>query len=338
MCRRRARRRHSARLCPPASGAKQRRPSLGRCSPGHWVGPRPKGAHEGRRPEPTGGPYKLSGRSFRPIPRAQHTPGLPDPVQDPVCHRWWPSCPWPSELAPTRPSSRCSTRCCCGRCRWPNPGELVNFGAPGPKPGSTSCNQAGDCDEVFSYPMFRDLERVQTSFTGIAAHRLFGANLAFKGQTESGEGLLVSGSYFPVLGLNPALGRLLGPDDDKTIGGHYVAVLSHDYWRTPLRRGPRRPERHAHHQRPGLDRRRRRAARLRRHHPGRAAAGVRAHHDACADAAGPPGQRLRESPLLLGLPLRPAQARRVDRPGQGGAQRPLSAPSSTTSRRRCRRA
>lgn len=64
------------------------------------------------------------------------------------------------------------------------PHELVNLGAPGPKPGSTSCQQAGDCEQVFSYPMFRDLERLQTSFTGIAAHRMFGANLAYKGQTE----------------------------------------------------------------------------------------------------------------------------------------------------------
>ena len=36
---------------------------------------------------------------------------------------------------------------------------------------------AGDCEAVFSYPMFRDLERVQQVFTGIAAHRIFGANL-----------------------------------------------------------------------------------------------------------------------------------------------------------------
>jgi hypothetical protein len=41
------------------------------------------------------------------------------------------------------------------------PSELVNLAAPGPKPGSTSCNQAGDCTEVFSYRMFRDLEREQ---------------------------------------------------------------------------------------------------------------------------------------------------------------------------------
>ena len=42
------------------------------------------------------------------------------------------------------------------------PERLVNLEAPGPKPGSDSCNQAGDCDEVFSYPMFRDLQREQT--------------------------------------------------------------------------------------------------------------------------------------------------------------------------------
>src|SRR5215204_4387984 len=52
-----------------------------------------------------------------------------------------------------------------------HPEELVNLGAPGPKPGSQSCSQAGDCEQVFSYMMFRDLERSQTVFTGIAAHR-----------------------------------------------------------------------------------------------------------------------------------------------------------------------
>ncbi|MGE5359770.1 MAG: ABC transporter permease [Bacteroidales bacterium] len=112
------------------------------------------------------------------------------------------------------------------------PTELVNLGAPGPKPGSQSCNQAGDCEQVFSYAMFRDLERVQRAFTGIAAHRLFGVNLAYKGQTTSGQGLMVSGSYFPVLGIRPALGRLLGPSDDPVIGQSPVVVLSHEYWRT----------------------------------------------------------------------------------------------------------
>src|ERR687895_534404 len=103
------------------------------------------------------------------------------------------------------------------------PERLVNLANPGPKPGSQSCNQAGDCDVVFSYPMFRDLEKAETPLSGIAAHRLFGANLAYRNQTLNGEGLLVSGSYFPVLGLQPALGRLISPADDQTIGGHPVA-------------------------------------------------------------------------------------------------------------------
>jgi predicted permease len=114
------------------------------------------------------------------------------------------------------------------------PERLVNLGAPPPKPGSTSCNQAGDCDLVFSYPMFRDLERKQTVFTGIAAHFAFGANLAYRGQTLNTEGMFVSGSYFPVLGLRPALGRLLTPADDQTVGGHYVVVLGYNYWENQL--------------------------------------------------------------------------------------------------------
>jgi predicted permease len=112
------------------------------------------------------------------------------------------------------------------------PEQLVNLTVPGPKPGSQSCNQAGDCDEVFSYAMFRDLEREAKVLSGLAAHRIFSTNLSYEGQTLNGEGVLVSGSYFPTLGLVPALGRLLGPGDDSTIGQTPVAVLSHDYWVT----------------------------------------------------------------------------------------------------------
>lgn len=114
------------------------------------------------------------------------------------------------------------------------PDGLVNLSAPGPKPGSQSCNQAGDCEAVFSYPMYRDLERAETSLAGLAAHRLFGANVAFDGATRNGEALLVSGSYFGVLGLNPSQGRLIGPSDDEGIGAHPVAVLDHGYWEATL--------------------------------------------------------------------------------------------------------
>src|SRR5215203_5659951 len=90
-----------------------------------------------------------------------------------------------------------------------SPHELVNLSVPGPKPGSNSCGNAGTCQEVFSYPMFRDIQKSNGVFTDVAAHVQFGANLSYRNQTLSGEALLVSGSYFPVLGITPAIGRLL---------------------------------------------------------------------------------------------------------------------------------
>jgi putative ABC transport system permease protein len=120
-----------------------------------------------------------------------------------------------------------------------HPEQLVNLGAPGPKPGGSSCSQAGDCDAVFSYPMFRDLEKANTAFSSVAAHRVFGVNLAMSGQTPiNGRGMMVSGSYFPTLGLRPAIGRLFTRDDDRTIGGHFVAVLSYGYWENHLGANP----------------------------------------------------------------------------------------------------
>jgi putative ABC transport system permease protein len=119
------------------------------------------------------------------------------------------------------------------------PERLVNLAAPGPKPGSQSCNQAGDCEAVFSYPMLQDLQKSnQQVFSGIAAHRIFGANAAFETQTLNGQGMLVTGSYFPVLGVQPALGRLIGPADDETLDGHFVTVLAHGFWETRLGADP----------------------------------------------------------------------------------------------------
>jgi hypothetical protein len=119
-----------------------------------------------------------------------------------------------------------------------NAEELVNFTTPGPKQGSTSCNQAGDCDEIFSLPMYRDLERSQTSFTGIAGHRATSVNLAYRNDPLSGDAMYVTGSYFPVLGVRPALGRLLTREDDVTPGGHFVAVLGYAFWESRLGADP----------------------------------------------------------------------------------------------------
>ena len=120
----------------------------------------------------------------------------------------------------------------------PAPHELVNLSIPGPKPGSNSCGQAGNCEAVFSYAMFRDLQKANGVFIDVAAHVLFGANLAYRNQTLNGEGVLVSGSYFPTLGVQPALGRLLSPADDQKVGESLVVVLSHGYWTTRFDRNP----------------------------------------------------------------------------------------------------
>ncbi len=120
----------------------------------------------------------------------------------------------------------------------PAPSELVNLALPGVKSGSTSCNMSGPCDVIWSYPMFRDLERQQTVLTGVAGHFSFGASLAVDDEPSTATGLYVSGSYFPVLGIQPAAGRLLGPADDEVIGANFVTVISHDFWRERFGENP----------------------------------------------------------------------------------------------------
>jgi predicted permease len=120
----------------------------------------------------------------------------------------------------------------------PRPAELVNLAAPEPKPGSQNCGQAGDCNAVFSYAMFRDLQKVQTVFTGIALHVAFGANMAFDNETMAGQGLLVSGNYFQVLQVQPAVGRLFDSNDDRLVGEASVVVLSHGFWTTKFAADP----------------------------------------------------------------------------------------------------
>jgi hypothetical protein len=91
----------------------------------------------------------------------------------------------------------------------PEPERLVNLASPGPKGGGGLSDLGiGNRDAQFSYPMFRDLEKAQTGFTGIAAYVDFLANLSFEDRPISGRGYLVSGSYFDVLSLRPALGRV----------------------------------------------------------------------------------------------------------------------------------
>ena len=115
----------------------------------------------------------------------------------------------------------------------PSPDEIVHVTSPGPRPGSQSSGDGGGIEHIFSYPLFRDLERLEVAgLSGLAAYREFGANLGYAGRTSAADGHLVSGGYFPTLGVRPALGRLFSPDDDRVPGGHPLVVLTHAYWQT----------------------------------------------------------------------------------------------------------
>ena len=115
----------------------------------------------------------------------------------------------------------------------PAAGELVDLRVSGPRPGSRSSGDGGGLDSVVSYPLFKDLERLEGSgLASVFAHRDFGASVSFAGQSSRAEGILVSGAYFSALQLTPSLGRLLGPEDNRVEGGHPVVVLAYAYWRT----------------------------------------------------------------------------------------------------------
>jgi predicted permease len=116
----------------------------------------------------------------------------------------------------------------------PEPERLVNLAAPGPGKfgGMYGDLGIGDREAQFTYAMFRELEARQTGFTGLAGHTDFVANLSYREQPSySRGGALVSGNYFGVLNLRPALGRLIVPEDEPQVGESAVVVLSYDYWR-----------------------------------------------------------------------------------------------------------
>lgn len=112
----------------------------------------------------------------------------------------------------------------------PAPDRLVVLRSEGPLSGSVSTSSAGGSEQVFSYPMFRDLRDASDRLTGIAAYRNFGVNLAGRDRTSSGAGAFVSDNYFDVLGLRPAAGRLSWSNAGTSGAAPRVVVLSHAFW------------------------------------------------------------------------------------------------------------
>jgi hypothetical protein len=87
-------------------------------------------------------------------------------------------------------------------------------------------------DEDISYPMYRDFRDGNQVFSGMFCRFPTSVGLGYGDHTETVTAELVSGSYFPVLGVTAALGRILTPDDDRVPGGHPVAMLSHSFWQS----------------------------------------------------------------------------------------------------------
>jgi predicted permease len=108
------------------------------------------------------------------------------------------------------------------------PGELVVLHDPGPLTGRLSSD--GDNTESFPYPMYKALRESGAPVCSMLGRSSFPASIATQGQTERGHGELVSGNYFDVLGVTPALGRVFSIDDDRVPGGEPYVVLSHNYW------------------------------------------------------------------------------------------------------------
>jgi len=93
--------------------------------------------------------------------------------------------------------------------------------------------------ETGSYPgvswqEYGDLRERLRSMPGLLAFRLAPFTLGEPGRSERIFGLLVSGNYFPALGMRPALGRFIEPAEVTRPGGDLVAVISHDFWRARL--------------------------------------------------------------------------------------------------------
>src|SRR5580704_13794157 len=109
-----------------------------------------------------------------------------------------------------------------------NPRELVVLHNPGPSTGRISSD--GDSTESFSYPMYKGLRDGAANAIALIARSSSDASLASQGQTERGRLELVTGNYFDVLGVAPAIGRVFTPNDDKNPGGDQLAVLSYPYW------------------------------------------------------------------------------------------------------------
>jgi putative ABC transport system permease protein len=83
---------------------------------------------------------------------------------------------------------------------------------------------------AFSYPAYKDFRDRNEALSGLIAHFFVQFNLSHKSDNQYVHGYLVTGNYFDVLGVKPALGRAFTPEEDRTKLTHPVIVISHGCW------------------------------------------------------------------------------------------------------------
>jgi predicted permease len=117
-----------------------------------------------------------------------------------------------------------------------DPGRLVLVSDAEYRSGwSTSDNN----EIVYSYPHYKEVRDKIPMFDGVIARAHVPLSVASGGVAERAAGGVVSGNFFSVLGIGPALGRVLVPEDDGVPGASPVAVLSYGYWQSRFGGDPR---------------------------------------------------------------------------------------------------
>ncbi len=83
-----------------------------------------------------------------------------------------------------------------------------------------------------SYPNYKEYRDRSDVLSGLLAYRFAPMSLSGAGANERVWGYIVSGNYFDVLGVRPALGRWFLPEEDRTQGSHPVVVISYGCWQS----------------------------------------------------------------------------------------------------------
>jgi predicted permease len=104
--------------------------------------------------------------------------------------------------------------------------------------GVTASVNAFGTYNLLSYPLCRDLQQQEQFFDGAFCRAATTISLSTGGDHVPTAAEVVSGTYFPVLGIQPTIGRLFTNDDDSVLGASPVVVLSYDFWKTQFASAP----------------------------------------------------------------------------------------------------